>query len=185
MANGDVLDTTDANALIDAVISLIDGPAALDALDYAGKVAAVDGEDIIREELYPPTDGKKPELPLYYTRQHPDGSTYQSKFKNMRQQRKVLALGSKKKIPYPRTGRTGATLTGTSEVSPDGVTLIWGTNRPGAKYFLGRDTMNHYLASLGWKPLQDKVDAKRAQIIEGFAQALRSFVRGYLAKKGR
>ncbi len=172
---------SDAFALLDRASALCDNSEALGrALLFAGQRAAVKMEEVAGEY---PEPAHKP-LATYYDRVMPEGKAYKSKFKSMKQQRKVFALIKAGKVPYRRTGRLGASLTSDAQLTGTGVRLTAGTNAPGAKYPLGKPgERSHYFEGV-WEPLQAKVDANAAEIIEVFSAALIDYVRGYMKGRG-
>jgi len=70
-------------------------------MEFTGRAVGVAAESFVSE--YPEATGNP--LPKYYTRINVKGESYQSKFKSLKQQRYVMALGARGGIPTRRTGR--------------------------------------------------------------------------------
>ena len=106
-----------------------------------------------RRNPYPPQTHNP--LPLFYERTNAKGETYRSKFKSLRQQRKVMALINEGAIPYRRTGTLGKSFTHSVPhvVGPGVVQVEVGTKLAYAPYVVDIDVQSHY--HLGnWKTLQ-------------------------------
>ena len=71
---------------------------------------------------------------------------YKSKFKSLRQQRYVMALASKGKLPYRRTGTLGKSFTHSlpTLLSTGIVQVTVGTNLSYAPFVVGQSTQSHY-----------------------------------------
>lgn len=149
------------------------------ALTYAGGQAGAKAEEIVGS--YPIASGNA--LPLFYDRVDSQGRPYKSKFKSMRQQRFVMRLAAKGKIPYRRTGRLGASITHVVEVYPNGVLVNVGTNTPYARYVIGQDGQQSHYHTGTWIQLRQTLMDNRAEIVNVFANALIWYIRGYLKKK--
>ena len=96
------------------------GPARDAALNYAGSLAGAKAEEIAGSY---PVPSRKP-LALWYDRVDAQGRPYKSKFKTMKQQRFVMRLAAKGKIPYRRTGRLGASITSETHIVDTGVIVM-------------------------------------------------------------
>lgn len=133
-------------------------------LAAAGKRMGVAAESVIPE--YPPASGKP--RPKIYTRTRADGSTYLSAFKNQAQQGAVFALVNAGKVPYPRTGTLGRSITsGISDLTGSSVTVRIGTSVNYAPLVIGDDSQQSpYFAGVWWqleKVMQDnqtKIEAE-------------------------
>lgn len=171
----------DALALIarvrDAVTDTADRRA---GLEYAGRRAGAVAEQLAGE--YPVASGRP--LAVFYDRTDANGRAYKSKFKSLRQQRKVILLGKQGKIPTRRSGLLGRTMTSDAISNGDGVVINVGTNDPSAKYVIGKETQSHYHEGT-WTPLQDRIAAGKAQIIGEFQTSLTGWLRGYLSGGGK
>lgn len=170
-----------------------DGAALRDGLLYAGKAAGVKMEEIAGE--YPEPSGKP--LEEFYTRTSEatrpyklknglvvgrPGEQFKSKFKSMKQQRKVMAMLKKGKFGK-RTGRLGASMTSETTLTVNGVLISTGTNVPYAPYVIGDDTQQSHYHAGTWEQLQRKIDAHANEVIAIFSSTLMNYLRGYL--KGR
>ncbi|MDD5001487.1 MAG: hypothetical protein PHO55_10960 [Thiomonas arsenitoxydans] len=116
-------------------------------------VGRVVGEEVISLiGEYPPASGN--ELPLYYTRVDAKGRSYKSKFKSLRQQRRVFALIREGKVPYRRTGTLGKSLTWDIESSSaERVVVVVGTNIPYGPLVYDEERQSHYHRGT-WTPIQ-------------------------------
>jgi hypothetical protein len=149
------------------------------ALMYAGNRAGAKMEELASG--YPEPSSKP--LAEYYDRVDSEGRAYKSKFKSLRQQRFVMALGAKGKIPYRRTGRLGASMTSATYLIDRGVVLSVGTNDPAAQYVIGDpETQNHYFNGV-WNSLPTTIRQHTDEILQVFINALGNYLRGYV--KGR
>lgn len=146
---------------------------------YAGGRAGVKAEEIAGD--YPEASGRP--LALYYDRVHPDGTPYKSKFKSLKQQRKVFGLAKKGAIPFRRTGRLGASMTSEAVLVAMGVVIRVGTNDPGAKWTIGDEGQQSRYHAGTWTPLRRKIEARKDEILRVFSDAVRGYIAGYL--KGR
>lgn len=169
----------DALRFLDRAAATIDGPALRDGLLYAGRAAGVKMEEIAGE--YPEPSGKP--LAVFYDRTGVDGRQFKSKFKSLRQQRKVFALIKAGKVPYRRSGRLGASLTSDAEIVPTGMVIKVGTNTPYARYVIGSEEEQSHYHRGTWEPLQRKIDDNAAEVIEVFSRTLMNYLRGYLKGK--
>src|SRR5262245_35745915 len=104
------LDLSQALPLLANVRSVFSSQVADEMLLNAGRKVGVAAEGMVSP--YPQASGNP--LPLYYTREHvsgPDkGKPFQSKFKSQAQQKLVMALVAKGKVPYRRTGQLGRSI---------------------------------------------------------------------------
>lgn len=139
-------------------ISNVFSPATTDQIMlYAGQRVGVAAEQAIKEDMYPPPSGRA--LPLFYTRQRADGSTYQSKFKSEKQQRYVMMLAKKGLIPRKRTGLLGNSITSAATIIANGV--VWvrvGSNLVYAGVVMDEDQQSHYFVGV-WTPIQISIQS--------------------------
>jgi hypothetical protein len=170
----------DALALITRCRDVIDSTSAQnEALLYAGRRAGVKMEEIAGN--YPPASGKP--LTEFYERVDSKGRAYRSKFKSLRQQRKVIMLGKKGMIPTRRTGRLGASMTSDAQIVSPGIVMRVGTNEPSAKYVIGDpDTQNHYFNGV-WNSLPTTIRQHSEEILHEFITALGAYLRGYIKRR--
>lgn len=141
------------NDFFERVVFLIDN--IQDVLAAVGKTVGVAAESIVSD--YPPVSGKP--LEKFYSRTDAKGHTYKSKFKSLKQQRYVMALGARGGIPTRRTGSLGKSITSDiTDLSDTGVTVVIGTNRPYAPYVIGtpEEGQSHYHQGT-WTPLNDDI----------------------------
>jgi hypothetical protein len=118
------LDLSKAQPLL-ARISAVFSPAVTDQiLIYAGDRVGAAAEEKVRDAMYPAASGKA--LPIMYTRTRKDGTSYQSKFKSLAQQRYVTALASKGLLPYKRTGKLGQSIAWATALQGSGLPLEHG-----------------------------------------------------------
>jgi hypothetical protein len=104
-----------------------------------------------------PVPSRKP-LPLYYQRTRADGTTFRSKFKTLKQQRMVMALAAKGKIPYKRTGTLGRSITSrVDSVSASDARISIGSNKKHAPYVIDRKKQSNYHKGT-WTPLQTDME---------------------------
>jgi hypothetical protein len=148
------LDLSAAGAALDAVNRTFGESAVNDILLMAGRKVGVMAEGLVSD--YPPPSHKP--LPLWYTRQRVDGTTYKSKFKSMRQQKLVMALIKQGKIPYRRTGTLGKSITSHALLVDSGVVHITiGSNLRYAPYVIDRTLQSHYHTGT-WTPIQTDLE---------------------------
>jgi hypothetical protein len=167
-----------ATQFLDRVINGLSDSSMQGVMEFTGRAVGVAAEGYASE--YPEPSGKP--LAKYYTRQRRDGSTYQSKFKTLKQQRFVMALVAKGGVPYRRTGLLGRSITSDiRELSPSSVTVAVGTNDPKAKYVIGTpdEGQNHYFNGV-WTPLQTNLDDHQSELAivanAAFGKALRNIL---------
>lgn len=147
-------DLSAAAAALETVNHTFGESAVNDILLITGRKVGVMAEGLVSD--YPPASHKP--LPLWYTRQRPDGTTYKSKFKSMRQQKLVMALVKQGKVPYRRTGTLGKSITSRSRLIDSGVVSIAiGSNLRYAPYVIDLDRQSHYHAGT-WTPLQTNLE---------------------------
>lgn len=145
------LDLSTVQPLLDALSDTFGITAATEILLIAAdKVGAV-AEGLISDY---PRQTHKP-LPVFYDRQNVKGEPIRSKFKTLRQQRKVMALASEGKIPYGRTGTLGKSMT---HSIPQVVALGVVETRIGSKlnyapYVIDLVMQSHYHKG-NWTPIQ-------------------------------
>lgn len=149
-------------------------------LQRAGHVAGAKMEEFARE--YPPPSGKP--LELWYTRTDKDGRAYKSKFKTMRQQRKVFALIRAGAVPYRRSLLLGRSLTHEVTVINGGVRVEVGTNIPYARYVIGEPPDQSHYHQGHWTPLATLIAQHQDEIARAFSYELLTAVKAYL-KSGR
>lgn len=147
------LDLSQAAPLLARTAQTFSPAVADDILLVAGRRVGVKAEELVSP--YPPVSGKA--LPLFYTRTRKDGTTYQSKFKSLKQQRKVFALVKEGKVPYRRTGTLGKSITSEAAVFAPGVVNVRiGSRLAYAMYVIDEQLQSHY--HLGnWTPLQQDI----------------------------
>lgn len=139
------------------------------AMVRAGNEAAVVLEEGISP--YPETTGN--ELPLFYVRTRKDGTTYRSKFKNKKQQAKVMQLARDGKIPYKRTGTLGKSITTQVKKAGRGkVRISIGSDRDYAPYVIGDDQEQSHYHRGNWTPIVEDVDAALPDAIRAFEQSI-------------
>jgi hypothetical protein len=165
MPDKNVMDLSEYVAKVAHIRDALSDSEMTDVMYAVGKKVGVAAEETAI--VYPLQSGKP--LPLFYTRKRPDGTTYKSKFKNMRQQRKVMGLIAKGKVPYRRTGLLGRTVTSdVLEATPNGATVGVGTNDQKAKYVVDADNQSFYHKG-HWTTIQDNLanDQTRLQTVAG------------------
>lgn len=148
------LDLSPAAPLLAHVQRLFTPAVADDMLLYAGRRVGVKAEELVSP--YPPVSGKA--LPLFYTRYRAKtGQPYQSKFKSLKQQHKVMALVKQGKVPYKRTGTLGKSITSEARIDAPGIVMVRvGSNRAYAMYVIDAHFQSHY--HLGnWTPIQEDI----------------------------
>lgn len=147
------LDLSQATPLFANVRSVFTPAVADGFLLNAGVKVGAAAEALVSE--YPPASGNA--LPLYYTRQRKDGSTYQSKFKSMRQQRKVMSMAAKGLFPYRRTGTLGKSILSKATVAGGGIVVVAvGSNLGYAPYVIDKQMQSHYHMGT-WTTIQDDI----------------------------
>lgn len=160
------LDTSAADALLTNVASIFTPAAADDILLTAGRAVGVVAEGLVSP--YPPASGNA--LPLWYprVRQFSDGTseTYLSKFKSLKQQRKVMMLVKFGKVPYRRSGQLGRSILSAARVSGTGLVIVAvGSNLAYAPYVIDKIMQSHY--HLGtWTPIQDDIEKGLTQLTD-------------------
>jgi hypothetical protein len=123
----------------------------------AGRKVGVKAEELISP--YPQASGNP--LPLYYTRTYESGphkgQEYQSKFKSKAQQRLVMALVAKGKVPYKRSGQLGRSILSKADPAGSGVVIVAvGSNLGYAPYVIDKAMQSHYHMGT-WTPIQDDI----------------------------
>ncbi len=144
-----------ATQFFDNMINALSDSSLQTIMEFTGRAVGVAAESVVSE--YPPASGKP--LEKFYDRVDAKGHTYKSKFKSLRQQKYVMALGARGGIPYRRTGQLGRSITSDiRDLSSNGVTVIIGTNDPKAKFVIGtpEEGQNRYFANV-WTPLSDDI----------------------------
>jgi hypothetical protein len=133
------LHSNELDDLLGKIGAIFDNP--IEPLTQIGRRVGAKGETLFDE--YPPASGKP--LTQWYDRQRKDGTVYKSKFKNARQQGKVMSLFAQGAIPYRRTGKLGASWTSDVTASGDGVVVSLGTNLTYAPFVIGeKSVQSHY-----------------------------------------
>lgn len=131
-------------------------------LAQAGKRMGVAAESVI--PVYPPASGKP--RPKIYTRTRKDGSTYLSAFASQAEQGKVFSLIDEGKIPYPRSGILGRSITSAiSDLTGSSVTVRIGTAISYAPLVIGDDDQQAAYHKGTWWQLS-AVMAENTAIIE-------------------
>lgn len=172
------LDLSQAQPLLDLVRDTFSPASVNDMLLYVGKRVGVAAEEAV--SAYP-SPSHNP-LPLYYTRQRKDGSTYKSKFKSMAQQRKVMMLVKQSKVPYRRSGTLGKSITSTAEVVAYGVCDVRvGSNLEYAPYVLDKEMQSHYHEGT-WDTIQDDIEKALPKINTVAQQAVVTWVNRRLGR---
>ncbi len=151
------LDLSAVQPLLANVRSVFTPQIADEILLNAGRKVGVAAEALVSP--YPQASGNP--LPLFYTRTHesgPDkGKQYQSKFKSMAQQRLVMALIAKGKVPYRRTGQLGKSILSKPSLAGTGVVIVAiGSNLAYAPYVIDKVMQSHYHMGT-WTPIQDDI----------------------------
>jgi hypothetical protein len=160
------LDISAATRLLDTASQVLSPAGVTDVLLYAADRVGAAAEELIpgasTQTPYPPQTHNP--LPLYYDRMSAPvyrtrtvngiktremvkpPQPYKSKFKSLKQQRYVMALIGKGKIPYRRTGTLGKSFTHSQPVviTPGLVQVSVGTNLSYAPYVVGQGTQSHY-----------------------------------------
>jgi hypothetical protein len=153
-----------------------------EALRYAGSVMGTHAEELIGG--YPLASGKP--LPLFYDRIDAQGHPYKSKFKSMKQQRLVMSLVQRKKIPYARTGNLGRSVTHRAMSTQDSVIVLVGASIHYAVYVYGRATtprqQSHYHEGT-WTPIEETIRTHLDALYKTFERALTGYIAGYVKGK--
>ncbi len=131
---------------------------------------------------YPESPNGRP-LVAYYIRVDKNGKSYFSKFKSPQQQRYVLWLAGKGRIPYKRGGTLGKSVTHDVVVESGGVVVRVGTNLAYAPKVIGPPTVqSHYHLQTGWKSLEQEIDSHQDEIDQLIVAKLSGYVDGFLKK---
>lgn len=151
------LDLSAVNPLLANVRSVFTPQTADAMLLNAGRKVGVKAEELASP--YPQASGSP--LPLYYTRTYESGphkgEQYQSKFKSKAQQRLVMALIAKGKVPYKRTGQLGRSILSKADPAGSGIVIVRvGSNLAYAPYVIDKVMQSHYHMGT-WTPLQDDI----------------------------
>ena len=171
------LDLSQVQPLLDNVRSLFTPAVADEILLNAGTKVGIAAEALASP--YPPASGNP--LPLFYTRQRKDGTTYLSKFKSVAQQKLVMALVAKGKVPYKRTGQLGRSILSKPRIAGDGVVIVAiGSNLAYAPYVIDKVMQSHYHMGT-WTPIQDDIERGLPQLA---AVAVKSIVNDVNRKVG-
>lgn len=159
----------DALALIARVAALGNVEAQTDFLTFIGGRIGTLAESYAR--AYPPEPNGRP-LELFYTltstakkpyttksgQQRTPGGAYQSKFKSLKQNRKVVIL--MKNGPRTRTGQLGNSITHHVTVAGGGIVVAVGTNLSYAEWVIGAEgVQNRYHDLTGWQRLGETIAA--------------------------
>jgi hypothetical protein len=160
------LDLSQVTPLLANVRSVFTPQFADEMLLNAGRKVGVAAEGLV--SAYPPASGNP--LPLYYTRTHvsgPDkGKQFTSKFKSQAQQRLVMALVAKGKIPYRRSGTLGRSITSVPALAGSGVVIVHvGSNLSYAAYVIDKVMQSHYHIGT-WTPLPDDIQRGLPQLAQ-------------------
>lgn len=138
-------------------------------LAAVGARIGVAAESLIPE--YPPAS-RKP-LPLFYDRTDAQGRPYKSKFKSAKQQRYVMALARKGKIPYRRTGQLGRSFTSrVVRVTPLDVAIAVGSNLFYGPYVKGSPPQQSHYHTGTWTSLEDDIQKGQAFLVSQGSNAL-------------
>lgn len=154
------IDLSAAQSLLNTIDSMFDVAEIDDLLLYVGQRIGVAAEEKV--SAYPAPSGNA--LPLYYTRQRKDGSTFKSKFKSLAQQRKVMSLVKQGKVPYRRTGTLGKSLTSAVNIAAYGVADVRiGSNLDYAPYVIDKERQSHYHMGT-WNTIQDDIEGALGEL---------------------
>lgn len=141
-------------------------------LAAAGKRMGVAAESVIPD--YPAPSGK--ELPKFYTRDEVAGKKvppFKSKFKSSKQAFKVLKLGEEGKIPYPRSGTLGRSITSAiADLTGSSVTVKVGTAITYAPDVIGDDGVQSNYHKGHWWQLSTVMAENTTAIEQAGQQAL-------------
>lgn len=165
-----------ATQFFDRALKALSDSSLQNVMEVTGRAVGVAAEGFVSE--YPEPSGKP--LPKIYDRVDAKGRAYKSKFKSLRQQRFVMALGARGGIPYRRTGLLGRSITSDiRDLSPTSVTVAVGTDDPKAKYVIGTPDEGQALYHQGWwTPLQTDLDNHATELAAvanaAFGKALRA-----------
>ncbi len=144
-----------------------------------GDFVGIYAESLAKE--YPETPNRQ--LTPYYIRIDKNGKSYFSKFKSPQQQRYVLWLAGKGRIPYKRGGTLGKSVTHDVVVESGGVVVRVGTNLAYAPKVIGPPTVqSHYHLQTGWKSLEQEIDNHQDEIDQLIVAKLTGYVDGFLKK---
>lgn len=164
------LDTSASTPLLNRISKVFSPAVADQVLLYGGARVGLAMEEAIRDDADPSPSGKA--LPLWYVRVRKDGTQFQSKFKSLKQQRKVMALAKEGKIPYKRTGTLSNSITSAAVLQGAGLVFVRaGSNISYAKYVIDQNDQSHYFAG-NWIPVQTSVRNKLPQIAKVFEKAV-------------
>jgi hypothetical protein len=131
-------------------------------LAAAGKRMGIAAESVVPD--YPPPSGKP--RPKIYLRTAADGSLYYSAFESQAQQGKVFSLFNQGKVPYPRSGTLGRSITSAiSNLTGESVTVSIGTTINYAPDVIGDDGQQAAYHKGHWWQLS-AVMAENAPMIE-------------------
>lgn len=137
--NSEMIFNTEAlERLLDQLADAIEGPTYDTILMKAARRVGAKIEELMGE--YPAPQQSLAFRNRRYPRINKKGEPYQSKFKTIKQQRKVFALLKDGKIPYRRTGNLGRAATTKAERVSDGIKITAGTVQglaPYAEYVIG------------------------------------------------
>lgn len=151
------LDLSQATPLLANVRAVFTPQVADTMLLTAGRKVGVAAEGLVSP--YPTASGNP--LPIYYTREHVSGplkgQPFQSKFKSQAQQRLVMALVAKGKVPYRRTGQLGRSILSKAALAGASVVIVSiGSNLAYAPYVIDKIMQSHYHMGT-WTPIQDDI----------------------------
>lgn len=185
MAEQTTIIAPELDALLDRISKLSDSQEFAGFLLALGNRIGTQAEGYVREG-YPPAPHRP--LTLFYTRYDSSGQPYQSKFKNMPQQRKVMMLVKEGKVPYKRTGWLGNSMTHETEVQPpDSLIVHVGTNDQKAPWVIGSEDRNqtqfqsHYHKETGWLSLPTTLDNHVDDFKETAVAMAGTYLRGLLS----
>jgi hypothetical protein len=155
------LDLSAAQPLLDRVSSVFSPTVVDEILLVAGRRAGLKAEEIVGETLYPPASGKP--LALWYVRVRADGTTYESKFKSLKQQRKVMMLVKQGRVPYKRSGDLGRSIVSRARLEAGVLVIDIGSRMLYSPYVIDRKMQSHYHIGT-WKTVQDDFEEGLPQI---------------------
>lgn len=162
------------------IVRLFGPDGTLPILRALGKRVGVFAEGLV---IYPDAPNGRP-LVLFYDRVRKDGTPYKSKFKSLKQQRKVFKMIAEGQIPYSRSGILGGSITSdVQDIDRYAVAVSVGTAIPYAPYVIGAaSTQNHYHTQTGWVPLPEAIQLARPKFEDVIERAIPGIVNDQLSK---
>jgi len=185
---------TEALDLLNRIADLGNADAQRDFLLFVGGRVGTLAESHLRAAIPEEPNGRP--LELFYTRTSEakkpyklkgglivgrPGEQFKSKFKSLKQQRKVIMLAKQGKIPRSRTGFLPNSYTHAVTFEATGAIVSVGTNLDYAEWVVGNsDVQSHYHQESNWKPVSETIAAHTDDYGQEIVTSGKPWLVGYL-----